>query len=548
MSRRSLLLPPKQRILTLGQVHDVGQVGNFRSGRALTNADFTACGLSTPRALWNLSDNSDASGNGVALTNGGSTSPTAAIGITGEAATAKFFSGQGATAPFLSAPNTIKQGYGTWGCWFKTAKRGVAQSLIVMFRTAGVLAVGLDILSTNVMRSFVSSDGSSTAFYQLDGSLDVCDDRWHFAQFSWDGSKMVLLLDGRIEAVGTNNIGAPAAVAPAYTADGTMLLYIGSRQADNVAPFFGMIDEAFVTSDIVDLDQHRFLMAKKVDHGQPPLVATSIRVDRRRRTSNYVAGDFPTQPLVGYNLNTAALTTDNYGSLSKALTNNGGVTEAPDVDGARTGAANFQAASSQSLSATDASLPSGTGARSVGVWFKLRDVTTSRFLIGWGTTQGTNEVSLGITTGGLLSAQNGALTLLGPAVSDGQWHLAVFTQDGAASDGLLNKLFLDGRLVASSTAALVSVALGGANKFRLGSTVTPDNFLLGQIGGAFVCGYALTSDQVRTLYNKQGISVGNRSPVDPIAALIERYDDSSFYLITPPEIPGTDTIELEVDR
>ena len=546
MSRRSLLLPPKQRILTLGQVHDVGQAGNFRAGRALTNADFTACGLSTPRALWNLSDNSDASGNGVALTNGGSTSPTAAIGITGEAATAKFFSGQGATAPFLSAPNTIKQGYGTWGCWFKTDKRGALQTLMSMNRLATDFTFMFYVSTANVLQvDLDSDDGNAANYWSATGSMDVADGQWHYAQFSWDGSKITISLDGRIEAAAANVTGVPVA-GPAYTG-GTALLYLGSRQLDNTSPFFGTIDEAFVTSDIIDLDQHRFLMAKKVDHGQPPLVATSIRVDRRRRTSNYVAGDFPTQPLVGYNLNTAALTTDNYGSLSKALTNNGGVTEAPDVGGARTGAANFQAASSQSLSATDASLPSGTNARSVGVWFKVRDVTTARVLAAWGTTVATNDITMYVDNTGLV-ARGVATNLTAPGANDGGWHFGVFTQDPAAADGLLSKLFVDGRLVASSTAAVGSVALGGANKFRIGSSVTPDNYCLGQIGGVFVCGYALTSDQVRALYNKQGISVGNRSPVDPVAAMIERYDDSSFYLITPPDIPGMDTLELEVDR
>ena len=64
-------------------VGEVGQSGQVRAGPALTAADFTGLGLSAPAGLWNLSDLTDASGNGRALTNKGSV--PFGVGITGGA-------------------------------------------------------------------------------------------------------------------------------------------------------------------------------------------------------------------------------------------------------------------------------------------------------------------------------------------------------------------------------------------------------------------------------------------------------------------------------
>src|SRR5207302_7581081 len=63
------------------------------------------------------------------------------------------------------------------------------------------------------------------------------------------------------------------------------------------------------------------------------------------------------------------------------------------------------------------------------------------------------------------------------------------------------KLYLDGQLVGTST-VLSPITLVGANRFRLGSDADGTLPFTGQVDGAFVCGYALTQDQISTLYAK----------------------------------------------
>ena len=132
----------------------------------------------------------------------------------------------------------------------------------------------------------------------------------------------------------------------------------------------------------------------------------------------------------------------------------------------------------------------------------------------------------------------------GPLVADKQWHFVVICDDNTAFDGLKQKYYLDGNMVGAISTLVGPTVVPTANGFRIGDDA--GNLYAGQIGGAFVCNYALTPEQVRVLWNKSGFSIGNRSPVDPIASMVERYDDTSVYMIVPPDISGTDYLELEV--
>ena len=77
---------PRRVAVTAQPILDVGVLGQVRAGRQLTAADFTMLGLSAPLGLWNLSDLSDASGNGRALSNKGAV--PFGPGINGAASTA----------------------------------------------------------------------------------------------------------------------------------------------------------------------------------------------------------------------------------------------------------------------------------------------------------------------------------------------------------------------------------------------------------------------------------------------------------------------------
>jgi hypothetical protein len=69
-------------------------------------------------------------------------------------------------------------------------------------------------------------------------------------------------------------------------------------------------------------------------------------------------------------------------------------------------------------------------------------------------------------------------------------------------DGVKRKLYLDGRVVGGST-VMNAITLGGAQpRFRIGATCDGTAPFTGQIDGAFVCGYAMTTDEVLRLYAK----------------------------------------------
>src|SRR4249920_2087747 len=111
-------------VLSAIPVLDVGIINQIRAGRQLTPADFTNMGLNPPLGLWNLSDLSDASGNGRNLSNKGAVGFSS--GINGAANTAAQFSGNTAQAlyiPDTGANDPFRLRTGSWGCWFKVGRR-----------------------------------------------------------------------------------------------------------------------------------------------------------------------------------------------------------------------------------------------------------------------------------------------------------------------------------------------------------------------------------------------------------------------------------------
>jgi hypothetical protein len=174
--RLDLLIPAGSGgglVLNRVTVGDVGMAGQVRAGRALTAADFTALGLSAPRGLWNLSDLSDASGNGRALTNKGAV--TFAPGINGIAATAAQFTGSAAQALYIAdtgAADPFRIGTGSWGCWLRTAKRGTEQGTLSKWGATGGLSWWLGVSAANLAKVYMSSIGTDLSNFV--GVSDVC--------------------------------------------------------------------------------------------------------------------------------------------------------------------------------------------------------------------------------------------------------------------------------------------------------------------------------------------------------------------------------------
>lgn len=522
---------PSAQALTATPVLDVGLINQIRAGRQLTLADFTALGLSTPLGLWNLSDLTNL-GSGGALSNKGSV--PFGVGINGIAGTAAVFAGSTAQAlyiPDTGAADPFRIRTGSFGCWFRTAKRGTAQGLIgKRSAAAGQYAWWLAVDSTNVAQVVGTLDG--TTLLSLNAVSDIADDRWHFAVATHDGTQLRAYVDGALEATGT-------LTGPVFAGSGP--LNIGGLSADSgavaVAPHYGRVDEAFVTPDVLSDDQIRALYCTKIPFSYsttPSRITLNVR--RRRRGGPLAVTDFPTQPGRLHNFTAGSLADEGTGGI--ALTNNGTALSVAGADGAPGGAFSF--AGTNNLMATDAGLPSGTATRSYGCWFK----TTSLFfmgVMGWGNTT-TTWAMLHMQADGGLTSYSGTDAISAGFRADGQWHFAVVTEDNAAGDGVRRKLYVDGRLAAGST-VLNAITLGGANKFRIGSNVDGGSILNGQVDGAFVTGTALTAADVAALYAKgsQALAASPKNVGDHI-----EYADATNLYATFDSLDSTAQIDLGV--
>jgi hypothetical protein len=356
-------LSPPSQVLTAAPVLDVGVLNQIRAGRQLTLADFTALGLSAPAGLWNLSDLTDVSGNARALVNKGGVS--FAAGINGLPVTAAQFIGSAGQALYRAdtgVADPFRITTGSWGCWFRTAKRGTEQVVLSKFGAAGARSFLLEVAGSNVAALGISSDGTSMAF--ANGVSDVADDRWHHAVATSDGATARIYVDGVLER----------AIAASLLFVGAAPLNIGALSADGAtaagASHYGRVDEAFVTADVLSEDQIRILYAARIVHGLTSAPrSANLNVNRRRKGATLAAADFTTTPLRLYNFNPAPAFYTDEGSNGQALAWQGGTSfdSCAGADGRQSTALTLTAGS---LAATDAGLPTACGrsSMSTGDW------------------------------------------------------------------------------------------------------------------------------------------------------------------------------------
>jgi hypothetical protein len=516
------------QVLTSASVLDVGLSGQIRAGRQFIAADFANLGLSAPAGLWNLSDLTDVSGNGRNLLNKGAV--PFASGIGGVANTAAQFVGSVAQALYISdtgAGDPFKLKAGSFGGWMRTAKTG-AQVLLSKWGGAGGSWSYWFGIGTTAPQVNISNDGASVTV--IDGITNICDDRWHFLCMTFDGTMVRIYVDGVFDAGGASLGGLFSGNAP---------LNIGASQADSsnnaASPHFGRIDEVFITADVLSEDQIRNLYCAKVPHTLAVLPSrASLNVRRYRRGSALTLADFPTAPLRLYNFSGGSFADE--GSQNSVLTNNNAVPTA-GADGTAGNAFNFR--SSASILGSDTGLPTA-GPRSFGGWFKTT-ILGGQIVVQYGSSTFTG-IYVGSTTLGCIDAPSGSDTMHGPYVADGLWHQAIVTEDNGAVDGIKRKLYVDGKLVATSTTFVVPV-LGGFNYFRIGDSSTNTSTFNGSIDGVFVCGYVLTMQDVIKLYAKgsQALAVSPKNVGDHMEAM----DVNNLY-VTFDTLESTSKVDLRV--
>ena len=515
-------------VLTAQPILETGIAGQIRAGRVLTLADFTTLlGLAAPVGLYNLTDVSDASGNGRVLTNKGAVPFGSGImGATTEAAIFAGSAGQALYIPDAGAADPFRISYGSVSGWFRTAKTGVSQYMVSKGNTSGTsntFTFGVHVTSANVVEGFGFINGASLT---TTGVSNVCDDRWHHFLWTWDGGTMTLIVDGVIESQIAGS-GPFAPVAPAQPFN------IGGVGADGstaaLQPFFGRMDEVFVTPDVLNLDQARALYAAKVPHNQVLYVPTQAKVAVRRQKKGgpLPLSAFSVPASVAHLYNFTAGSLNDQGALALALTNNNAALPCVGMDGKRGDAYNFVAASSQSLSASDAGLPAGVADVTVGCWIRTV-AAAAQNPISYGT-GGSAERSILLDAAGILYAADGVNNPGSTAkFNDGMPHFCVAVFSNVAADGLKIKLYADGKLVAEST-ALAAATLVGANGFRIGCRAGAAQFFGGEVDAGFVTTYAMGADEVANLY-AVGSQVMVPSPKNP-GAHVEGLDATYAYLI-----------------
>ena len=484
-------------VLVQQAILDIGMPNQIRAGRVLTLTDFTNIGLSAPEALWNFSNVlTDASGNNHTLTDRGSV--TFIRGIDGQNSSCVQFNGSNALyISDIGSGDAFRLRVGTFAAWVRTSKQATFQNIISKRGPGSQIGYVLRIRDTNVASFGVSSSG--TALLEVNGLSKICDDRWHFVVGVFDGILQSLYVDGILEASALR--GSSGAE---FIFGSNEPFNIGGFNADlstvPAEPHFGRIDEAFVTSEILSADNIFNLFCAKIPH---TLAATpsgaSLTVVRGSKGASLLPGDFPTTPLRLYNFSAGSLGND--GSNSGAgLAVVGTPVSVAGVDGTKGNAYNLNGA--QRFTATDTGLPGGTSSVSYGCWVKCSNGTSSAlYLITWGTTNGTNDTRLYISAGNITFAQGAGTPVTGPFISDGQWHFVVVVEENSPVDGLKRKFYVDGRLIASST-ALSSIAPGGANKFVIGSSLASASNFIGEIDTVFVVDQVLMVTDINKLYIK----------------------------------------------
>jgi hypothetical protein len=535
-----------RRSFSSRRVLDVGQAGQIRAGRTLTVADFTTLlGVARPIGLFNFSAPAIATnlGTGPALTNIGSVA--AGPGIDGLPTSAAVFNGPAQalySTDIGSSPFRI--GVGSWGCWFRTARRDAYQGLVSKFTQSNVSeSYILQVTARSTLSAVAITQPTASQPAVATGTTFVSDDRWHHAVAVYDGTILRLYLDGALEATATAPLPGLLFAGPNPFAIG------GEGTGATTNPLYGRVDEAFVTADVLSEDQVRLLYATKVAHTYTtfgPTTRTRVNVTRRVLGGALLATELtPTTATRMYNFTAGALTNTATGVAT--LTANGStIVPVAGADGSLKGGQHLSGAH-LGLSVTDAGLPAATAARSYGAWFRTRNTSAAQqTVLGWGTVN-TADTRL-VVVGGVLVAYNGAdvtrtdSVVLGPVVADGDWHFAFVVEDPSAADGVKRKLYCDGGLVGGSN-VLNSITLAGADRFRVGAGPDGTTPFTGAIDSATVYSVALTGDQVRTLYQKANFNL-RPSPVDP-GQHVEAIDQTNVYAIFD-TLEAQDLIDLEI--
>ena len=217
-------------------------------------------------------------------------------GLTGATPEAAIFVGSAAQVLYLldtGAGDSLRIRAGSFGCWVRSSRRGIAQVLLSKYSTSPNLGYDLGINSGNAAQLLISTNG--TALSSVTGITDVCDDRWHLVVGTYDGMTLSIYVDGVLE-----NSAPHATGGLIFQTNGPFNL--GSRNGSAaLGPtdhLFGRLSNAFLHPAVLTPEQIRLLYAAKIAHPLavvPTMASLAVRL--AARGADLVAADFPSNPL-----------------------------------------------------------------------------------------------------------------------------------------------------------------------------------------------------------------------------------------------------------
>lgn len=108
----------------------------------------------------------------------------------------------GSTSVIVLPVNTLKQNVFTWSCWFNTSKTSSWGTLMDNGQAVTVGYAELRVANTNYLQANIS--GATSGVKSRNSSTIVTDGSWHMATVTWDGTDLLLYLDGSLQSSGSD--------------------------------------------------------------------------------------------------------------------------------------------------------------------------------------------------------------------------------------------------------------------------------------------------------------------------------------------------------
>ncbi len=316
-------------------------------------------------------------------------------------------------------------------------------------------------------------------------TLAINDNEWHHTAFTYDGTTLKLYVDGTLD-------GTLTAVGTITT--NTSPLDIGYNSPLNAYPFIGKIDEVRIWNTVRTLSQIQTAMNSSLLGNEAGLIAYYHFNDNSRSGQGRIITNFCTA--TGTVLNGSTYGT----ALTPIFECAPPPFTTPECNMVLNGTTDYaQAANNAAINLAQFS---------VGAYFKTTITGTVKSIL-MKDVDGTNnnyKLSLSATNKAQISFVNTAFTTVSAigttTITDGNWHYAVGTYDGANL-----KIYVDG--VLEATTAIATTQSTGTNALNIGADNGGINKFNGSLDELSVWNRAITASEITSIVGQR--LLGNES-------------------------------------